>query len=202
MTLFYSLNELFGKFSSSRLPIISVIDPRTIQLQAGLGYMSGLRMSGAYRMFGNAERGAALKALFTLLSSQLQQPGCQIQWVTEVNPDQAKQDLHLLTDVSRETWRRLNVDMATVEALITSREDMLAKKAVRENNIATVTTSMQSLGTPSRLRWTPRALNACLVAFREASVRTRRSWAVRCRRYISVITATRMPSQRPCDPRT
>ncbi|EMA2592544.1 hypothetical protein [Pseudomonas aeruginosa] len=151
MTLFYSLNELFGKFSSSRLPIISVVDPRTIQLQAGLGYMSGLRMSGAYRMFGNAERGAALKSLFTLLSSQLQQPGCQIQWVTEVNPDQAKQDLHLLTDVSRETWRRLNVDMATVEALITSREDMLAKKAVRENNIATVTTSMQSLGDPKQV---------------------------------------------------
>jgi hypothetical protein len=151
MSLLYGLNELFGKYSSSRLPVISVVDAKTIQLQAGLGYMSGIRMSGAYRMFGNAERHAALRSLFTLLAAQLQQPGCQIQWVTEVNPDQARQDLRMLTDVSRETWRRLNVDMVTIEALITSREEMLAGRAVRENNIATVTTSMQSLGDPKQV---------------------------------------------------
>jgi intracellular multiplication protein IcmB len=150
-SVIYALNEMFGKYNSSRLPIMSQVDSKTLQLQAGLGYMSALRMYGAYGMFGRAERSEALQTLFTLLSSQLQQPGCQIQWVTEVNPDQARDDLRQLTNVSRETWRRLNVDMAVVEALIGSREEMLASKAVRENNIATITTSMQSLGDPKQI---------------------------------------------------
>lgn len=152
MSLLYALNEFFGRYSSSRLPVLSVIDPMTIQLQAGLGYMSGLRMQGAYQMFGGGERYSAIKSLTTLLSSQLQQPGFQIQWVTEVNPDQVKQDMAALTNVSRETWRRLNVDMAVVEALITSREAMLGNMAVRENNTVTVTTTTAALGDSKQLK--------------------------------------------------
>jgi hypothetical protein len=151
MSILYGLNEMLGRFSGSRLPVISVVDKNTIQLQAGLGYMSAARMQGAYRMFGNSERADALVSLFSMLSSQLQQPGCQIQWVTEINPDQARDDLRALTNVSRETWGRLNVDMTTINELISSREDMLAAKAVRENNIATITTSMQALGDPKQI---------------------------------------------------
>ena len=151
MNPFYALNEMLGRYSGSRLPILSVIDKQTIQLTAGLGYLSGARMLGAYRMFGHAERHDAINALFTMLSSQLQQPGCQIQWVTEVNPEQSRDDLASLTNVSRETWRRLNVDMQVIEALIKSREHMLGSKAVRENNFMTVTTSLQALGDPKQV---------------------------------------------------
>lgn len=162
MNPFYALNELLGRYSSSRLPILSVIDKQTIQLTAGLGYLSGARMLGAYRMFGNAERHDAISALFTMLSSQLQQPGCQIQWVTEVNPEQSRDDLASLTNVSRETWRRLNVDMQVVEALIKSREEMLGGKAVRENNFMTVTTSLQALGDPKQIAIDTRTAAASL----------------------------------------
>lgn len=151
MNVFYALNEILGRYSSSRLPILSVVDKQTIQLTAGLGYLSGAKMLGAYRMFGHAERHDAISALFTMLSAQLQQPGCQIQWVTEVNPEQSKHDLAELTDVSRETWRRLNVDMQVIEALIKSRESMLGGKAVRENNYMTITTSLQALGDPKQV---------------------------------------------------
>lgn len=145
MSFVYQLSEMIGQFASSRLPIHSIVSPNTIQLSNGLGYMSCLRMNGSFRMYGAEERSAAVEYLLKTLAVALHQPGCQLQWITEVNPEQARQDIRSLSNVSRETWRRLNVDMRVVDTLLAERERMLASRCVRENNYLSVSTSLAAL---------------------------------------------------------
>jgi len=145
MNLLYSLSDMLGQFASSRLPIDQRVSEDTIKLHSGLGYMSGLRMNGAFRMFGNSERLRAVEFLLTNLSVVLKQPGTQLQWICEVNPEQVKNDLRHISNVSRETWNRLNVDMRIVDVLINERERLLSDRSTRENNFLTVSTSLAAL---------------------------------------------------------
>ncbi|WP_455233576.1 hypothetical protein [Geopseudomonas aromaticivorans] len=145
MSFLYRMSDALGQFASSRLPIQNVVSNDTIQLAAGLGYMTTMRMNGSFRMFGTQERRNALEFLLMNLSVLLNQPGCQLQWVTEVNPEQARNDLRSISNVSRETWRRMNVDMEIVNVLIQERERMLSERCTRENNYLSVTTNLGAL---------------------------------------------------------
>jgi len=142
---FYNIAEAFGTFSSSQIPIKSVVNDSVIELQSGLGYMSGMRLNGSLNMFGPRERISAHAFLLTNLSVLLKDSGQQLQWVTENNPAQAREDLQEISRVSRETWSRLNVNMDVINRLTKDKEERLAKVATRENNFLTVTTSMASL---------------------------------------------------------
>ncbi|HCF4869266.1 TPA: hypothetical protein NIF74_002184 [Pseudomonas aeruginosa] len=145
MSFLYNLAELFGTFSSSQIPINSIVNNDVVELHSGLGYMSALRLNGSLGMFGPRERISAHEFLLTSCSTLLKDQGQQLQWVTENNPDQARRDLREISRVSRETWGRLNVNMDVIARLTKDKEERLAAVATRENNFLTVTTSLSAL---------------------------------------------------------
>ncbi|HCL3359613.1 TPA: hypothetical protein N2A48_005888, partial [Pseudomonas aeruginosa] len=145
MSFLYNLAELFGTFSSSQIPINSIVNNDVVELHSGLGYMSALRLNGSLGMFGPRGRISAHEFLLTSCSTLLKDQGQQLQWVTENNPDQARRDLREISRVSRETWGRLNVNMDVIARLTKDKEERLASVATRENNFLTVTTSLSAL---------------------------------------------------------